>query len=660
MTIQILPPQLANQIAAGEVVERPASVVKELVENALDAGATKIDIEIDKGGRKRILIRDDGKGIMKDELALALSRHATSKISCLDDLEAIVSLGFRGEALASISSVARLTLTSKPKEQGAAWSASAEGLDMAVAVKPAAHPNGTSIEVLDLFFNTPARRKFLRADKTEFSHIEQLIKRIALSRPDVTFVLKHNGKVVKRYRGQMTDDSWSQKMAHRIGEVIHPTFIEQSQSGQLHYDDVKIQAWVKQPELCVGVNPAQFAFVNGRMMRDKLLQHAIRQGYSDSLHPEQQPEYVVTVDLPATEVDVNVHPAKHEVRFHESRLVHDLLVRCIQDAIARFYQLPAMQENIETTPQPEFEQTEHGFAQLDNQAQNQAQKEDQDQGRPNLTSSGQMDNAHPRSYQTALTPAQEQVEDTVTHNLQRPNRMNPYHHSVQVSNQQRRAFDNFARSVEALSTDEDHTGNVPSDTGQQRGQNVVPTTANNAIQTDQTSSIDESKGFKLCLIEQQRYAYFVWQHAMYVIDLLLLDSSVENQEVDTSPAPLLVPVRLKLNKTELQWSERHIDILQAHGFELKLHGQFVIIKQVPTVLRGTEVAQTLPALFEVLMTVDNLTDKVINKLLVRSDVAPASTEQVTATFNEILANDRFETSIIKMATQVTAPSILTN
>ncbi|MGL5121217.1 MAG: DNA mismatch repair endonuclease MutL, partial [Plesiomonas shigelloides] len=200
MPIQILPPQLANQIAAGEVVERPSSVVKELVENSLDAGATRIEIDIEKGGARLIRIRDDGCGIDKEQLALALARHATSKISSLDDLEAIVSLGFRGEALASISSVSRLTLTSRTAAQSEAWQAYAEGRDMQVTVKPAAHPVGTTLEVLDLFFNTPARRKFLRTEKTELAHIDEVVRRIALARFDVSFILRHNGKVLRQYR----------------------------------------------------------------------------------------------------------------------------------------------------------------------------------------------------------------------------------------------------------------------------------------------------------------------------------------------------------------------------------------------------------------------------------------------------------------------------
>ncbi|MDA8621353.1 DNA mismatch repair endonuclease MutL [Psychrosphaera sp.] len=339
MTIRILPPQLANQIAAGEVVERPASVVKELVENALDAGATKIDIDIERGGHKKILIKDNGKGIQKDQLALALSRHATSKITNISDLEAILSLGFRGEALASISSVARLTMTSKPESQKEAWSAIAEGLDMEVDVKPAAHPNGTTVEVLDLFFNTPARRKFLRAEKTEFSHIESLIRRIAMSRPDVSFVLQHNNKVVKRYRAQSSSNDRIAQQSARIAEVINSQFVEQSSVRTAQYDNISVSIWAKSPSECKSVNPAQYSFVNGRMMRDKLIQHAIRQAYASSLNSEQQPEYVLFVDLPANDVDVNVHPAKHEVRFHHARLLHDLIVGTIQEGLTDFHQV---------------------------------------------------------------------------------------------------------------------------------------------------------------------------------------------------------------------------------------------------------------------------------------------------------------------------------
>lgn len=336
MTIKILPPQLANQIAAGEVVERPASVVKELVENSLDAGASQIDIDIEKGGSKLIRIRDNGSGIAEQELVLALSRHATSKISDLDDLAQITSLGFRGEALASISSVSRLTLTSKPAGQAAAWQAQAEGRDMAVTVKPAAHPEGTSIEVVDLFFNTPARRKFLRTDKTEFGHIDELIKRLALSRFDVSWQLNHNGQSVRRLPQATTDTARQKRVAMLCGRA----FAEQAAYIENSYGSLKLSGWLLTPQACQSQSGCQYSYVNGRMMRDKLLNHAIRQAYGDRLTPEQQPGFVLYLQIAPTEVDVNVHPAKHEVRFHQARLIHDFVVSALTDALDQLTAAP--------------------------------------------------------------------------------------------------------------------------------------------------------------------------------------------------------------------------------------------------------------------------------------------------------------------------------
>ncbi|MGF1765588.1 DNA mismatch repair endonuclease MutL [Aliivibrio kagoshimensis] len=329
MTIQILPARLANQIAAGEVVERPASVVKELVENSIDAGATRIDIDIEKGGSRVIRVRDNGKGISKDELTLALSRHATSKIHSLDDLEAIVSLGFRGEALASISSVSRLTLTSRTVTQEQAWSAYAEGRDMTVTTKPAAHPIGTTIEVLDLFFNTPARRKFLKADKTEFTHIDDLLKRIALSHFDVAISLKHNGKMVRQYRASHTQ---AQK-EKRLASVCGSSFVDHSANVELSHDGLTLTGWISTPQGARAQSDQQYCYVNGRMMRDKLINHAIRQGYESSLSAEQYSAYVLFIEIDPHQVDVNVHPAKHEVRFHQARLVHDFIYQGITSAL---------------------------------------------------------------------------------------------------------------------------------------------------------------------------------------------------------------------------------------------------------------------------------------------------------------------------------------
>ncbi len=331
MTIKILPARLANQIAAGEVVERPASVVKELVENSLDSGATRIDIDIEKGGAKLIRVRDNGHGIEKDELTLALSRHATSKIHSLDDLEAIISLGFRGEALASISSVSRLSLTSRPATQDEAWLAYSEGRDMAVQLQPAAHPVGTTVEVLDLFFNTPARRKFLRTEKTEFTHIEEVLKRIALSRFDVTIFLKHNGKMVRQYRAAQTEP----QKEKRIAAVCGQPFVRHMLKVELEHQGLILHGWISTPEGARQQSDLQYCYVNGRMMKDKLINHAIRQSYERSLSPDQYAAYVLYIELDPRQVDVNVHPAKHEVRFHQARLVHDFIYQAISSALAQ-------------------------------------------------------------------------------------------------------------------------------------------------------------------------------------------------------------------------------------------------------------------------------------------------------------------------------------
>lgn len=322
MPIQILPPQLANQIAAGEVVERPASVVKELVENSIDAGATRIDIDIERGGAKLIRIRDNGCGIKQEELALALARHATSKIASLDDLEAIISLGFRGEALASISSVSRLMLTSRTAEQNEAWQAYAEGRDQDVTVKPAAHPVGTTLEVLDLFYNTPARRKFMRTEKTEFNHIDEIVRRIALARFDVAINLSHNGKVVRQYRAVQEGAA----RERRLGAICGNAFLEHALAIEWQHGDLTLRGWVVEPEASTSaLADIQYCYVNGRMMRDRLINHAIRQAYEEQLGADQQPAFVLYLEVDPHQVDVNVHPAKHEVRFHQSRLVHDFI-----------------------------------------------------------------------------------------------------------------------------------------------------------------------------------------------------------------------------------------------------------------------------------------------------------------------------------------------
>ncbi|SFR53261.1 DNA mismatch repair protein MutL [Pseudidiomarina maritima] len=330
MPIQLLPISLANQIAAGEVIERPASVVKELVENCLDAGATEITIDIEQGGRRRIRVRDNGGGIPRDELALALSRHATSKISSLSDLEAIQSLGFRGEALASISSVSRLTLTSKTPTAEQAWQAWVEGRDMQAELAPASHPQGTTVDVQDLFFNTPARRKFLRTDKTEFGHIDEVLRRIALARFDVRFQLLHNDKIVRQYVAVQSPEQYIK----RVGQVCGGTFTSDVLAIDEQSGPVRLWGWVAPANACRHQADVQYFYVNGRMMRDRLLGHAVRQAYGDSLTDDRAPTFVLYLELPAQDVDVNVHPAKHEVRFHQARQIHDFVLTAVRQAIA--------------------------------------------------------------------------------------------------------------------------------------------------------------------------------------------------------------------------------------------------------------------------------------------------------------------------------------
>mgnify|MGYP001828657799 CR=1 FL=1 len=324
--INPLPSVLVNQIAAGEVVERPASVIKELVENSLDAGAERVDVEIDQGGIKRIRIRDNGSGIDKNDLALALSRHATSKVSSLEELERIGSLGFRGEALPSIASVSRLTLSSRESAADGAWQIKGE-TDSPV---PTAHPAGTTVEVLDLFYNTPARRKFLKTEKTEFRHIEQIVRRLALARFEVGFTLKHNGRDVFRSRPAASLRDKEQ----RLSELLGKSFVENALSLEHEAVGLKLSGWVGLPAFSRSQADMQHFFVNGRMVRDKLVTHAIRQAYQDVLYHGRHPAYVLYLSLDPVLVDVNVHPTKHEVRFREGRLVHDFLFRTLHKVLA--------------------------------------------------------------------------------------------------------------------------------------------------------------------------------------------------------------------------------------------------------------------------------------------------------------------------------------
>ena len=329
--IQVLDPRLANQIAAGEVVERPSSVTKELIENAIDAGSQRIEVEIEQGGARLIKVRDDGIGIGEEDLPLALARHATSKIGSLEDLEGVSSLGFRGEALASISSVSRLELISNAEDDPRhGWRVVAEGRGMEARVTPAPHPRGTSVGVRDLFFNTPARRKFLRTEKTEFAHVEEAFRRQALSRYDIAWVLRHNQKVIHQLPAGHSAAARERRIASLLGKnfIEHARYIEREAGG------IRLSGWVGLPTHSRSQADQQYFFVNGRVVRDRLVAHAVRQAYRDVLFNGRHPVFVLYLELDPDVVDVNVHPTKHEVRFRDGRMVHDFLYSSLHHSLA--------------------------------------------------------------------------------------------------------------------------------------------------------------------------------------------------------------------------------------------------------------------------------------------------------------------------------------
>lgn len=329
--IRQLENRLANQIAAGEVVERPASVVKELLENAIDAQASVITVDVEEGGVKRIRITDNGAGIAEEDLTLALARHATSKIASIDDLEAVATLGFRGEALASIASVSKLAIVSNTMDLPANGRAAyCEGRDMQVSVSPQAHPLGTTLDIRDLFYNTPARRKFLRTERTEYVRIEEVVKRTALAHPNIAFVLSHNGKVIQRLPAGTSESDLQRRVIGVCGE----TFAHQSVVVDRVAHGLSLRGWVGLPTFSRAQADLQYFFVNGRVVKDKVITHAVRQAYRDVLYGGRHPAYVLFLELDANRVDVNVHPTKHEVRFRDSRSVHGFVFSTLGRTLA--------------------------------------------------------------------------------------------------------------------------------------------------------------------------------------------------------------------------------------------------------------------------------------------------------------------------------------
>lgn len=543
--IKLLSPRLANQIAAGEVVERPASVIKELLENSLDSGASRLDVEVEAGGVKLMRVRDNGSGIAKEDMPLALSRHATSKIHILDDLEAVATLGFRGEALASISSVSRLAITSNTETSGEAWQASAEGRDMVAEIKPAAHPQGTTVEVRDLFFNTPARRKFLRTEKTEFNRVDDVLKRLAMSRFDVAFNLRHNGKAIQ----SLPVASSRIEQERRIAQVCGSTFMENSVHIDIERSGFKLWGWVALPTFSRSQADLQHFYVNGRSIKDKLVTHAVRQAYQDVLYHGRHPAYVLYLELDAATVDVNVHPTKHEVRFRDGRMVHDFIFRSLHHALAEVRPQDQLQEGDEAG---------NGGALL---------QPSQNQGIGGLAA-GEFKQQEAIDFSAPHTPGASSFQ---------PAGASPYS-----------ASNNYRPESMSSSVQEQMAGYSSLHPGQSAaGQDL------SQVQTDQQIP---PLGFA---IAQLKGIYILAENAqgMIVVDMHAAHERVVYERMKTAVAenglqaqPLLVPQSIALSQKEADCTEQFAETFSGLGFIIERAGpETILVRQVPVALNKADV-----------------------------------------------------------------------
>jgi DNA mismatch repair protein MutL len=550
--IKLLSPRLANQIAAGEVVERPSSVIKELLENSLDAGATRLDIDIEDGGITLMRVRDNGGGIAKEDLPLALSRHATSKIYELDDLEAVATLGFRGEALASISSVARLTLLSSTNEESAGWQVVAEGRDMQAEVSPTPHPRGTTVEVRDLFFNTPARRKFLRTEKTEYTHLEDVVKRLALSRFDVAFNLRHNGRVIYAWRAGDTQ----LEQERRVAQVCGPAFMENAvhiemERPLLNTGVLRLWGWVALPAFSRSQADLQHFYVNGRAIRDKIVSHAVRQAFQDVLHHGRHPAFVLFLEVDAASVDVNVHPTKHEVRFRENRSVHDFIYSSLHHALANVRPEDSLlrnnnaENNISPSPQGlsagEFGRQENLYLRAETA--------------PHVAPSAVQH--YPFANQYAAT----QYPSTISHPVGVSEQLHTYGalHQSSPSSASSLLHSSFPNSGD---------------------ENIPPL----------GYAIAQLKGIYI-LAENAQGLILVDMHAAHErITYERMKESFANGGIQTQP--LLVPESIAVSQKEADCAEQHQATFKNLGFELQRAGpESVLIRQVPVVLNRGKVDQ---------------------------------------------------------------------
>ena len=520
-SIHILSPQLANQIAAGEVVERPASVLKELCENSLDAGAQRVDVEVEQGGIKLIKVRDDGCGISEADLPLALSRHATSKITDLDDLEAVSTLGFRGEALASIASVSRLTLTSNSGDSKG-WKAISEGRDMNVELQPAPHPRGSSVEVRDLFFNTPARRKFLRTEGTEYKRIYDGIKKLALSRMDVAFSLRHNQKVQFNLR-PATNHAEQEK---RVADICGPLFMEQALYIDNDRTGIRLWGWIGLPTFSRSQPDLQHFFVNGRSIRDKVVSHAVRQAYQDVLYHGRHPAYVLFLEILPSDVDVNVHPTKHEVRFRESGSIHSFVSSTLKNALASDRPQDHLQTGSENSS-TRIEGLTHGNA-LENQLQQ---------------SSLSLLSTPSSGYQQRWQGSQSGFNSVNT------------------------PLSNYQSLYSGQGQD------------QAEGEHEIPPLG---------FAIAQLKGIFI-LAENSHGLIVVDMHAAHErITYEQMKQAFEDQSLASQP--LLVPESLALSQREADIVEAHYGLFEQLGFSIeRVALESVIVREIPAILRGSKV-----------------------------------------------------------------------
>lgn len=542
--IKHLAPMLANQIAAGEVVERPASVVKELVENSLDAGSKHIDIDIEKGGMRLIRVRDNGMGIHADDLTLAISPHATSKIYTQEDLALISSFGFRGEALASISSVSRFNLTSATASENAVQ-INCEGKENH-EILPASHPIGTTVEVRDLFFNIPARRKFLRTEKTEFTHIETLVKRLALANFPVQFTLQHNQKTIFNFLPAHTDEQKEQRVAKLCGKEFmrHALHIDTAVTG------IRLYGWIAQPSFSRSQADLQYCYINGRIVRDKMITHAVKRAYRDVLYHGRFPAFVIFLEMEPKDVDVNAHPQKLEVRFHQGRFVYDFLTKSIEQALADVR--PAMPQSFTTSaPQssPKFSMNHQPRFNFAVEETVQAYKAFH----------------HPSEDQPYQNKRQSEATDM-------PTTMLPKNEKAQIEN-------------------------IATEIAKQQQSSKLP-------ETLERRPSAEASDMPLGVALAQLHGVYVLAQNDY--GLILVDMHAAHERIvyekmkkayaahNIATQLLLLPVTLELNAEEIRCAEKHQQFLLELGLNLEFLGpETLVIREVPSILSADNIAQLL-------------------------------------------------------------------